>query len=115
MGGDGLRFREGSSADLAATFALAARAVHDTAARIGVVPPGSEPSDEEIERTWRRERSLLEFIAAQPDGRYLICENGDAPVGYARVDRFAEMEELTELSIVHGHHAQGLGAAILEQ
>jgi GNAT superfamily N-acetyltransferase len=109
-------FREGSSADLEATFALTARALHDTATRQGVIPPDGEPSEEDIGASWRRQRSFVRFIAAHPAGRYWVCESSDGELlGYARVVRFREMEELTELAVSPRHQGRGLGRALLER
>jgi GNAT superfamily N-acetyltransferase len=108
-------FREGTAADLATTFAISERAIHDTAARQGIVPADRAPSEADIRSNWLRRRPLVEFIAAQPGGRYVICENSNGPVGYARVVRFGEMEELTELMILPDHQHQGLGRALLDR
>ena len=44
-----------------------------------------------------RARPFIEFVAAQPDGSFWICENGGEMVGYASSSRFGAMDELTEL------------------
>jgi GNAT superfamily N-acetyltransferase len=108
-----LRFREGRAADLPATFALAQRAIHHAASRQGIVAPGSEPSEAEIRSRWLRHRPLIEFIAAQPGGSYWVGEDGDAVVGYARVARFGEMEELTEAMVDPAHQRRGVGRELL--
>ena len=111
-----LSFREGSNADLPATFALSERAMHDSAARHGAVPPEPPPSEERIRGDWARQRGLIEFIAAQPQGRYVICEDGDGKlIGYARMVRFGAMEELTELMVDPDHQGSGVGRALLER
>ena len=110
-----LSFREGSPADLADTFAISERAMHDSAMRQGVIAGGRELTDTEIRGDWLRHRALIEFIAAQPDGRYLICENGDGPVAYIRAVRFGEMEQITELMVLPGHQGAGIGRALLER
>lgn len=111
----GLSFREGTAADLAATFDLSERATYDVAARHAIVPSGREPSDGDIRADWLRQRGLIEFMAAQPDGQYYICEDAEGPVGYARTVRFGGMEELTELMIRPEHQAGGIGRALLER
>jgi GNAT superfamily N-acetyltransferase len=108
-------FREGSRADLAATFALSQRAIHDSATRQGVLPPVRDLTDAEIRADWLRRRPLIEFTAAQPGGRYLICESGDGPVGFARIVRFGGMEELTDLMVSPAHQHTGIGRALLER
>jgi GNAT superfamily N-acetyltransferase len=80
------------------------------------VPPEPPLSEERIRSDWERQRPLIEFIAAQPDGRYLICEDGDGRlVGYARTVRFGAMEELTELMVDPDHQGAGVGRALLER
>jgi GNAT superfamily N-acetyltransferase len=110
-----MSFREGTAADLAATFAISERAMRDVAERQGIVPPGPELTDADIRSHWLSKRSLVEFVAAQTEGRYLICETGGGPVGYARVARFGRMEELTELMVEPEHQGRGIGRALLER
>ena len=109
-----LSFRDGSASDLETTFALSEHAMHDSGTRLGVIPPGRELSQEHIRADWQRQRPVVEFIAAQPGGRYVIAENGSGPVGYARVVRFPRMEELTELMVLPEHQGRGIGRRLLE-
>jgi GNAT superfamily N-acetyltransferase len=110
-----LRFREGTTADLSATFELSQRAMHAVAIRQGVVPRDRPLTDARIRADWLRHRSLIEFIAAQPDGRYILCEDSSGPVGFARVVRFPAMEQLTELMVEPEHQGRGIGRALLER
>jgi len=116
-GADGaeLRFREGRPGDLEATFALSERTMHETARRMGVVAGDAGPDQAEIRGNWLRQRSLVEFIAAQSGGCYWICEAGDELIGYARVASFGAMDELTELMVDPDHHGRGIGRALLER
>jgi GNAT superfamily N-acetyltransferase len=109
-----LTFRSGSPSDLETTFALSEHAMHDSGSRQGIIPAGRELTDAHIQADWARQRSVVEFIAAQPDGRYVIAENEDGPVGYARVVRFPHMEELTELMVLPEHQGRGIGRRLLE-
>lgn len=108
-------FREGTAADLSAAFAIAERSMHDSAIRQGVLPSDRELTDADIRADWLRRRSLLEFTAAQPDGRFLLAENDSGPVGFARVVRFGGMEQLTELMVEPEHQGKGLGRAMLDR
>jgi GNAT superfamily N-acetyltransferase len=108
-------FREGTSADLEATFALSERAIYDAAVKRGVLPPGRMPTEGQVRSSWRRHRKLIEFLAAKPDSRYWICERGGEPVGFARVVRFGVMEELTELMVEPEYQAHGIGRGLLER
>jgi GNAT superfamily N-acetyltransferase len=107
-------FREGTTADLESTFALSERAIYDAAVKRGVLPAGRAPSSGQTRASWRRHRALIEFLSAQPETRYWVCERAGEPVGYARVVRFGAMEELTELMVDPEHQGQGIGRALLE-
>jgi GNAT superfamily N-acetyltransferase len=89
--------------------------MHETARRAGVIPAGAEPSDERVRADWLRQRSVVEFIAAQPQGRYVVAEDDEGKViGYARVVRFPQMEELTELMVLPEYQGRGIGRRLLE-
>jgi GNAT superfamily N-acetyltransferase len=109
-----LTIREGSVSDLEATFALSEHAMHDSGTRQGIIPPNRELKPEHIQADWSRQRAVVEFIAAQPEGRYVIAENGNGPIGYARVVRFPHMEELTELMVLPEHQGRGIGRRLLQ-
>jgi GNAT superfamily N-acetyltransferase len=110
-----LSFREGSISDLETTFCLGERAIQDSAVKPGIIPPAEELTDEQIQSEWATQRPIVEFIAAQPGGRYVIAENGSSGVvGYARVVHFDGMEELTELMVRPELQRQGIGRQMLE-
>jgi GNAT superfamily N-acetyltransferase len=110
-----LVLRDGGSSDLADTFALAQRAMHDAATRLGYAPAGHELSDAAVRADWLRQRSFIEWIAAQP-GCYVIAESGDGGlVGYARMVAIGEMEQVTELMVAPGQQGAGLGRLLLER
>ncbi len=111
----GVSFREGGAADLQETFAMSERTVYEAAARQGILPRDYSPTEAQIRGEWRRQRALIEFIAARPGGRYDICEQDGKPVAYARVVRFEGVEELTELMVRPDRQAQGIGRALLER
>jgi GNAT superfamily N-acetyltransferase len=107
-------FREGRSRDLRGTFTISALAVHNTASKMGVID-SLPPTHAQIESEWGAQRDIVEFIAAQPGGSYWLCEDEGEPVAYARVCRFGEMEQLTELMVLPSHHARGIGRELLER
>lgn len=109
-----LAFREGRLRDLRTTFDISAVAIYDAAVRLNV-SVGEPPTPADIEAEWGRQRELIEFIAAQEGGSYWICEDGGRPVGYGRVCRLGEMEELTELMVLPSHHGRGIGRSLLER
>jgi GNAT superfamily N-acetyltransferase len=111
---DQVSFRDGSVSDLETTFVLSERAVHDSGTRQGVIPAGTALTEEAIRGDWQRQRSFVEFIASQPDGRYVIAENGEGPIGYARIVRFDGMEELSELMVRPDLQGHGVGRKLLE-
>ena len=108
-------FREGTVADLEPCFALWARANYTSAIEGMLETPHGEPSEEEIAAMWKRQRALIEFMAAQPGGSFWIAEGSDGPAAYARTLRFGEMEELTEMVVERGLRDQGIGRALLER
>lgn len=111
----GLTFREGGAADVRATFDLSQRALHAAAVRQGIAERDPVAEQQRIESAWEAERGLVEFLVAQPGTRYMVCEEGDELVGYARIVRFGDMEELNELMIGSGHRHHGIGHALLER
>jgi hypothetical protein len=92
-----LSFREGRASDLRPTFELAEEAWDVSRTARGLLAPDHHRKPEQISEQWRRERPFIEFVAAQPDGSFWICEEGDTLIGYARVARFGSMDELTKL------------------
>ena len=68
-----LAFREGGPADLRATFELGEAAWDESRRLRGLLPPDHVRDPRDLQEAWERERPLLEFIAAQPDGCYVIC------------------------------------------
>ena len=108
-------FRDGSPADLESTFGLSEVAMHDVAVRQGVLPAEPPLTGDRIRGDWVRQRGLIEHLAAQPRGRYVICDGPDGPIGYARMVRFGGMEQLTELMVDPAHQGQGIGRALLER
>jgi GNAT superfamily N-acetyltransferase len=111
----GLAFREGRPSDLRATFELGEAAGDVSRKERGLLPPDHRRPEGDIEAQWQRERPLLEFIGAQPDGSFLVCEDGDRMVGYVRIARFGAMDELTELWVAPSHAGRGVGRALLER
>ena len=110
-----LTFRECRSGDLRATFDLGELARDAARIERNLLPAGQERDADQLEAQWRRERPLLEFIDAQPDGRCLICDDGAEMVGYTRIARFGAMDELTELWVAPSHAGRGVGRALLER
>ena len=49
--------RDGTNADLEATFALSERAIYEAAVKRGVLPPGRQPSASQTRGSWRRHRT----------------------------------------------------------
>jgi GNAT superfamily N-acetyltransferase len=109
-----LVFRDGKSADLHATFELGEAAWDASRKERGLLPADERDTDD-LGRQWALERPLIEFIAAQPDGSFVVCEDGDEIVGYARVARFGVMDELTDLWVAPSHAGLGVGRALLQR
>lgn len=115
MSAEGVSYRDGAPADLRGTFALSDRTMHSLAVRQGYLEDERERSDAEVDAAWDRCRGLVEFLDAQPERRFLVAENGDGPVAFARVVRFGAMEQLTDLMVKPGYQGHGLGRRLLER
>jgi GNAT superfamily N-acetyltransferase len=112
---ESIRYREARAGDLPVTFDMSQRSLHDIAARQGLESPGGLPDEAEVRRRWEQRRPLIEFVAAQPGGSFWVCEADGGPVGFVRVARFGEMEELTELIVDPAHQGRGIGRGLLER
>ena len=114
MAAEPLSIREGSPSDLQATFALSEHTMQRYAVDEGYLP-GGELTNADIEVAWGRQRGLVEFLDAQPERRFVVAENGDGPIAFARVVRFGAMEQLTDLMVAPAHQGSGIGRELLEQ
>ncbi len=115
MSTDELTFREGSPSDLRATFELAQRAWDASREARGLYPAGHRRGQDILDEQWLRWRPLLEFISAQPDGSYWLCEHGTELIGYARTARFDAIDELTELWVDPAYAGRGAGRGLLSR
>jgi GNAT superfamily N-acetyltransferase len=93
-------FREGQPSDLRPAFDLTARAL--------------EGADARIEDWWRRERPLVEFVAARA-GHWVVCERDGRLCGHGRIVRFGAMEQLSEIVVDPECRGLGFGRALLER
>jgi GNAT superfamily N-acetyltransferase len=110
-----LTFRDGGSSDLADTFALANRTMHEAAVTRGFAPQGHHLTEADQRADWLRQRSFIEFIAAQP-GCFVIAESGDEGlVGYARAVQLGAVEQMTELMVKPERQGSGIGRLLLER
>jgi GNAT superfamily N-acetyltransferase len=105
--------REGSLGDLEATFTLMDRTMSRLAVDQGFMRDG-ERTDADIAAAWAHYRSFVEFLDAQPGRRYLVAEDASGPIAFARVVRFGEMEQLSDLMVAPPHQGSGLGRQLLE-
>jgi GNAT superfamily N-acetyltransferase len=110
-----LTFREGRASDLQAAYELGETAWDASRRARGLLPPDQLRSQEQLVEDWRRDRPLVEFIAAQSDGCFLVCEDGEQLVGYALVARFTTMDELAELWVAPAHTGRGVSRGLLER
>ena len=109
-----LAFREGRQSDLRAAFDVFERNMVATAQQMGVAVAGAGLEQEDAELDWRIERPLIEFLAAQEDARFWICEVEGELAGYARVMPFGRIEHLTELAVHPEHQGRGIGRRLVE-
>ena len=111
-----LTFREGTARDLADTFALAERALHEVAVRQGVMA-GGRGADRGGDPVALAAGSGASSSSWPPSRTAATGSRrtGDEIVGFARVVRFGRMEELTELMVDPEYQRQGIGRALLER
>lgn len=110
-----LIFREGRPADLRDAFEVYERNLLNTAQLLGVPAFGTGLKHDDVERDWRVERPLIEFLAAQDGARFEVCEVEDELVGYARVVPFGRIEHLTELAVMPEVQGRGIARRLLEE
>jgi Acetyltransferase (GNAT) family len=110
-----LSYREGRPSDLEAVYALGEVAWDESRHARGLLTKDQIRAPEQIRDAWRRERPLLEFLTALPDACFVVCEDGDALVGYMIVARFPHMDEMAELWVASSHARRGVSRALLER
>ncbi len=111
----GFSFREGGPGDLQAAFELGETAWDASRRARGLLAPDQGRDMDEIRAEWERAREFIEFVAAQPDGSFWICEEDGEMVGYTTSARFGVMDELTELWVSPSRAGQGVGRSLLER
>ncbi len=109
-----LSFREGGPADLRGAFELGESAWDASRRTRGLLGPDEGRGHDAIREEWERARPFIEFVAAQPDGSFWICEDDGDMVGYSSSSRFGVMDELTELWVSPSHAGRGIGRSLLE-
>jgi GNAT superfamily N-acetyltransferase len=110
-----LTFREGGHGDLRAAFELGESAWDASRRARGLLRPDEGRDHDELRGDWERARQFIEFVAAQPDGSFWICDDGAEMVGYTSSSRFGAMDELTELWVAPSHAGRGIGRSLLER
>jgi GNAT superfamily N-acetyltransferase len=110
-----LTFREGGPSDLRAAFELGESAWDASRRARGLLAPDAGRDHDELRGDWERARPFIEFVSAQPDGAFWICDDGDEMVAYTTSSRFGVMDELTELWVSPSHAGRGIGRSLLER
>jgi len=110
-----LTFRDGRASDLQAVFELGEVAWDASRRARGLITGEQGRTEEGLREDWRRERPLIEFLAAQEGGCFLVCEEGDELVGYVLMARFGSMDEMAELWVAPSHMGRGVSTALLER
>lgn len=113
MAADDVSLREGSLSDLPGTFALSDHTMYRLAVDQGYIRE-VERTRADVDAAWSRYRGLIEFLDAQPERRFVIAEDGEGPVGFARVVPFGGMEQLTDLMVSPSHQGSGVGRRLLD-
>jgi GNAT superfamily N-acetyltransferase len=90
--------------------------MYDAARRAGVLPPEQRDLTEaDVRADWLRQRSFVEFLAAQHEGCYTIAESGGEMLAFARNVRLGDREQLSELMVDPRFQTRGVGRALLER
>ena len=110
-----LSFREGRAGDLQAVFELGEVAWDASRRARGLITGEQGRTEEELREDWVRERPLIEFLAAQEGGCFLVCEEGEELVGYVLMARFGSMDEMAELWVAPSHVGLGVSTGLLER
>ena len=110
-----LTFREGRASDLQAVFELGEEAWDVSRRARGLLSREQSRTEEELGEDWRRERPLIEFLAAQEGGCFLVCEDDDELVGYVLMAHFGSMDEMAELWVAPSHVGRGVSTGLLER
>ncbi len=110
-----LAFRDGRASDLEPVYLLGETAWDQSRHTRGLLPKELIRTKEQLLEAWRRERPLLEFMAAQQGGSFLVCEDEGELVGYAIVTGFPGMDEMAELWVVPSHAGRGVSRGLLER
>jgi N-acetylglutamate synthase-like GNAT family acetyltransferase len=110
-----LVFREGRASDLQAVYELGETAWDASLRARGLLADGEGRSREQLRAEWGRERPLIEFMAAQPHGRFFVCEDDGQLAGYVLVPRFGSMDEMAELWVAPEHAGRGVSRGLLER
>jgi hypothetical protein len=110
-----LTFREGRASDLQAVYELGETAWDASRRARGLIPADQHRTPEELGEDWRRERPMIEFMAAQANGCFLVCEDDGDLVGYVLVARFEAMDEMAELWVAASHAGRGVSRGLLER
>jgi hypothetical protein len=108
-----LTFREGRAGDLGSVFELGEIAWDESRRARGLLD--EVRSGEQLREDWLHDRPMLEFMAAQPGGCFLVCEDGDDIVGYVLMAGFPGMDEMAELWVAASHAGQGVSRGLLER
>jgi N-acetylglutamate synthase-like GNAT family acetyltransferase len=110
-----LAFREGRASDLQAVFELGEAAWDASRRDRGLLPPEQVRSETQIRDDWSRERPLVEFLAAQPGARVIVCEDDGELVGVVHVARFGAMDEMAQLWVAAEHAGRDVSRGLLER
>jgi hypothetical protein len=108
-----LTFREGRAGDLGSVYELGEIAWDESRRARGLLD--AVRSGEQLREDWLHDRPLFEFMAAQPGGCFLVCEDGDDIVGYVLVAGFPGMDEMAELWVAASHAGRGVSRGLLER
>jgi GNAT superfamily N-acetyltransferase len=112
---DSLTLRRGRAEDSYAAMTVTEQAITDYCRQWGLIAPSAAtPGREELDATWKRERSLYEFLAAEAD-EWWVAEQAGLIVAHARSIVLDGVRELSELFVHPRIQGAGVGRGLLSR
>lgn len=112
---DRIDLRRGNAADSYAAMTVTECAMTDYCRRCGLVAPSvSLPDSAELDATWKRERPLYEFLAANAD-EWWVAEQFGRITAHARSIISDGVRELTEFFVHPQVQGAGIGRKLLSK
>lgn len=104
--------RQGTPADSYAAYAVFLASITDLSRRSGSAPNAPVIDAQAVADQWPRYRAIFDHLAAHCEHFWIAEEDGEA-IAYARSILRGSVRELTELFVLPGRQAGGIGRELL--